>query len=182
MNLFIPKLTIMKKKYKTYKSLFEIFKEKSKTFYYLRKLDSCKQNTRKTWNTRKEVICKTNTFKSKILKRILIERIKTFDQNNLDSTNFCTETDPKLASLILTSCKDFNQFIDVSETVLKDYNLQDEELEEDFNSLKFNKIPELDNISLFVVNFCISGIFHTLKHNFNISLQTGVFPNGMRIA
>ena len=83
MNLFIPKLTIMKKKYKTYKSLFEIFKEKSKKFYYLRKLDSCKQNTRRTWNMRKEVICKTNTFKSKILKRILIDRIKTFDQNKI---------------------------------------------------------------------------------------------------
>ena len=32
---------------------------------------------------RKEVICKTNTFKSKILKRILIDRIKTFDQNKI---------------------------------------------------------------------------------------------------
>ena len=30
-------------------------------------------------------------------------------------------------------------------------------------------------------NFCISGIFNPLKHIFNLSRQTGIFPNGMKI-
>ena len=34
----------IEKKYKAYKFLFEILKEKSKKFYYSRKLNSCKQN------------------------------------------------------------------------------------------------------------------------------------------
>ena len=53
------------KEYKTYKSLLEILKEKSKKCYYSRKLDSCKQNMEKTWDMIKEVIGKT---KLKLLK------------------------------------------------------------------------------------------------------------------
>ena len=59
------------KKYKTYNSLFEILKENSKKFYYSRKLDSCKQNMKKTWDTIKEVIGKTKTFKNDIPKEWL---------------------------------------------------------------------------------------------------------------
>ena len=33
-----------------------------------------------------------------------------------------------------------------------------------------------------VVNFYISGIFNPLKHIFNLSLETGIFPNEMKIA
>ena len=39
-----------------------------------------------------------------------------------------------------------------------------------------------DDISSSFVNFYISGIFHPFKHIFNLSLQTGSFPNGMKVA
>ena len=71
--------------------------------------------------------------------------------------------------------------MDVSETVLQEYSLQDEELEEVFNNLKSNKSPRLDDISSSVVNFCIGGVFHPLKRIFNLSLQIGVFPNAIKI-
>ena len=48
--------------------------------------------------------------------------------------------------------------MNVSKTALQEYNLQDEELEEAFNSLKSNKSPRFDDILLSVVSFCISGI------------------------
>ena len=72
--------------------------------------------------------------------------------------------------------------MNVSGTVLQVYAIQDQELEEPFNSLKPNKSPEYDNISSSVVKFCASGILNPLKHIFNLSLQTGIFPNGMKIA
>ena len=72
--------------------------------------------------------------------------------------------------------------MNVSKTVLQEYALQDQELEEAFNSLKPNKSPGFDDISSSVVKFCASGIFNPLKHIFNLSLQTGIFPNGMKIA
>ena len=87
-------------KYKTYKSLFEIFKEKSRKFYYARQLDSCEQNMKKTWDTIKEVIGKTKTFKNGISKSMVIVGIETFDQNKIVNgfNNFFTEIGPKLAS------------------------------------------------------------------------------------
>ena len=87
-------------KYKTYKSLFEIFKEKSRKFYYARELDSCEQNMKKTWDTIKEVIGKTKTFKNGISKSMVIVGIETFDQNKIVNgfNNFFTEIGPKLAS------------------------------------------------------------------------------------
>ena len=72
--------------------------------------------------------------------------------------------------------------MNVSGTVLQVYAIQDQELEEPFNSLKPNKSPEYDNISSSVVKFCASGILNPLKHISNLSLQTGIFPNGMKIA
>ena len=107
----------------------------------------------------------------------LLTKIKLFRFNK-----FFTKIGLKLASSISTSSKDFKQFMDVSETVLQEYTLQDEELEEAFNSLKSNKSPGFDNISSSVVNFYISAIFNPLKHMFNLSLRTGIFPNGMKIA
>ena len=72
--------------------------------------------------------------------------------------------------------------MNISETLLQEYALQDQELEEVFNSLNSNKSPGFDDISLSVVKFCGSGIFNPLKHIFNPSLQTGIFPNGMKFA
>ena len=172
------------KKYKAYKSLFETFKEKSKKFYYSRKLDSCKQTMKKSWDKIKEIIGKTKTFKNDILKRMVIDGIETFDQNKIANgfNKYFTEIGPKLASSILTSSKDFKQFMNVSKTALQEYPLQNEEFEEAFNNLKSNKSPGFRDISLSVVNFCIRGIFNPLKHISNFSLQTGIFSNGMKIA
>ena len=71
------------KKYKTYKSLFEILKEKSKKIYYSRKLENCKQNMKKTWDTIKQIIGKTKTFKNDIPKRMVTDGIESFDQNKI---------------------------------------------------------------------------------------------------
>ena len=63
--------------------------------------------------------------------------------------------------------------MNVSKTVLQEHA---------FNSLKSNKSAGFDKISSSVVKFCASGIFNPLKLTFNLSLQTGIFPNGMKIA
>ena len=57
-NFLNPKLTKMKRNM-TYKSLFEILKEKYEKIYYSRKFENCKQNMKKTWDTKKQIIVKT---------------------------------------------------------------------------------------------------------------------------
>ena len=86
---------------------------------------------------------------------MVIDGIETFDQNKIanDFNKYFTEIGPKLASSIPASTRVFKQFMNVSKTVLQEYALQDQELEEAFNSLKPNKRPGFDDISSSVVNF-----------------------------
>ena len=107
--------------------------------------------------------------------KILIKKANGFNK-------YFTEIGLKLATSILTSSKDFKQFMNVLKTALQEYTFQDEELEAAFNSLKSNKSPGFYDISSSVVNFCLSGIFNRLKHIFNLSLQTRILPNGMKTA
>ena len=124
-----------------------------------------------------QVIGKTKTIKNDISKRLVRDSIETFDQNKIANglNKYFTEIAPMLASSIPASSKVFKQYMNVSKTVLQEYALQDQELEEGINSLKPNKSPGFDNISSSIVKFCASGIFNPLKHIFNLSLQSGIF-------
>ena len=112
---------------------------------------------------------KTKTFKNGIPNWIVIVVIEAFDINKIgnDFYKLFTEIVPKSVSSIATFPKNFN-FMNVSETMLQEYTLQNEELEEAFNNLKSDKSPGFDDISSSTVNFCIIGIFHPLKHIFNL--------------
>ena len=92
---------------------------------------------KKTWDAIKQVIGKTKTFKNDIPKRMAIDGIETFDQNKIANgfNKYFTEIGPKLASSIAVSSKVFKQFMNVSKTVLQEYALQDQELEEAFNKV-----------------------------------------------
>ena len=147
------------KKYKTYKSLFEILNEKYKKNYYSRKLENCEQNMKKTWDTIKQVIGKTKTIKNDIPKRMVIDGIETFDQNEIGNgfNKYFTEIGSKLASSIPASSRVFKQFMNVSKTVLQEYTLQDQELEEAFKShllLNFAPVVFLIHSSIFLIFHC----------------------------
>ena len=116
---------------------------------------------KKTWDTVKEVIGKTKTLKNDIPKRITLDGIETFDQNKINNEfNKCfTEIRSKLASSITFSSKDFKQFMVVLETVLQEYTLQDEQLVEVFNSLKFNKVQHLTIFHHLLLNFASVMLF-----------------------
>ena len=115
---------------------------------------------------------------------MVIDGIETFDQNKIANgfNKYFTKIGPKFPSSIPAFSKVFKQFMNLSKTVLQEYALHDQELEEAFKSLKSNKSPGFDDISSSVVKFCASGVFNPLKHIFNLLLQTGIFPNGMKIA
>ena len=85
-----------------------------------------------------------------------LDGIKTFDQNKIanEFNKSFTEIGPELTCSTPISSRDFNQFWNVLEV------LEDEELDQAFNSLKSYKNRAFDDISPSVVNFCISGIFH----------------------
>ena len=56
------------------------------------------------------------------------------------------------------------------------------ELKDAFNSLKTNKSPGYDGISSNIIKLCFGTLNRPLHYIYNISLQTGVFPEDMKIA
>ena len=56
------------------------------------------------------------------------------------------------------------------------------ELRDAFFSFKLNKSPGYDEISFNVVKKCFSELWEPLKHVFNSSIETGVFPGKLKIA
>ena len=95
---------------------------------------------------------------------------------------FFTDIGPKLASFIPSSSKDFKNFLSSASTSLDEYLLQDEQLNEAFNSLKANKNPGFDDISPSIVKRCHENIFNPIKHVFSLSLKQGLFPENLKIA
>ena len=59
-------------------------------------------------------------------------------------------------------------------------NSRIQELREAFFSLKFNKSPGYDKTSFNVVKKCFSELCEPLKHLFNLSIETGVFPEKLK--
>ena len=84
-----------------------------------------------------------------------IDGIEPFDQSKITNefNKLFTEMGPKLTYSIPNSSKDFKQFTKISVTVLHEYAFQDEELEEDFSSLKSDKSSELDDIFIIYCYF-----------------------------
>ena len=56
------------------------------------------------------------------------------------------------------------------------------ELRDAFFSLKLNKSPGYDKISFNVVKKCFRELCKPLEYVFNLSIQTGVFPDKLKIA
>ena len=71
------------------------------------KVENCKQNMKKMWDTIKQIIGKTKTIKNDVPKRMFIDGIETFDQNKIANgfKRYFTEIGPKLASSIPASSK-----------------------------------------------------------------------------
>ena len=60
-------------RYKDYKSLFEILKEKSKKLFYRKKLADCENNVNKTWDTIKKVFGKSKLVDNGLPKMMVID-------------------------------------------------------------------------------------------------------------
>ena len=65
---------------------------------------------------------------------------------------------------------------------MTNHSIADKELLLAFDSIKINTSTGFDEISARVVKDCKLYIFDPLKHIFSLSLQTGIFPDKLKIA
>ena len=87
------------------------------------------------------------------------------DQNKIahNFNKFFTHIRPKIASSIPSLSKDFKDFLSSASINLDEYLLQDEELNEAFNSLKAIKSPGCDDISPSIAKRCHENIFNPVN-------------------
>ena len=117
-------------------------------------------------------------------RRMIIDGQEIFDQGKITYcfNKFFVDIGPKLASMIPESQTKFDQYLNPHQTLMGKANLTDDEIKEDSRSLKPNKSPGYDNISLSVANETSDIFFTPLKYIFNHSLQQGIFSENLKIA
>ena len=114
---------------------------------------------------------------------MIIDGQEIFDQGKIANcfNKFFVDIGPKLASMIPESQTKFYQYLNPHQTLMSEANLTDDEIKEALRSLKSNKSPVYDNISLSVVNETSDIFFTILKYIFNLSLQQRIFPENLKI-
>ena len=170
--------------YKTYKNLFETIKRKSKKNYYSEKILSFKGDAKKTWKTMKELIGKAKMNESLLPQKIRVKKTDIFDQEKIatEFNRFFANVGPMLAKQIPESKNTFESYLVKTSAKMQHKSVSINELRDAFFSLKLNKSPGYDKISFNVVKKCFSELCKPLKHVFNLSVETGVFPDKLKIA
>ena len=153
---------------------FESIKKRSKKLHFSKLILKYKNNIKKTWQVIKEAIGKEK-YKQHLPKKILESIAESFNK-------YFTQIGPKLAKDIGTSTKSFNEYIKKHDTTQPEKVISVNELKDAFFSLKINKSTGYDDISFNVVKKCFGVLHKPLLHIFNLSLQTGIFPDKLKIA
>ena len=131
-----------------------------------------KNNVKKTWQVIKEAIGKEKCKQQNLPKKILVDKISITETESIaESFNkYFTQIGPKLAKDIGTSTKSFNEYIKKHDTTQPEKIISVNELKDAFFS-SFNVVKKY------------FGVLHKpLLHIFNLSLQTGIFPDKLKNA
>ena len=115
---------------------------------------------------------------------MIINDCDTFDSEKIAYcfNKFFIGIGPKLASLIIGSQTNFNQYLNLHQTFLGEANLDDDELKWALKILKSNKIPGYHSTSSNVVKETSDIFFTSLVYIFSFLSQQGVFPENLQIA
>ena len=172
------------KKYQHYKKLLGSIKKRSKKLYSSKLILKYKNIIKKTWQIIKEAIGKEKYKQQNLPKKILVDKKSITETESIaESFNkYFTQIGPKLAKDIGTSTKSFNEYIKKHDTTQPERVISVNELKDAFFSLKINKSTGYDDISFNVVKKCFGVLHKPLLHIFNLSLQTGIFPDKLKIA
>ena len=119
-----------------------------------------------------------NSRNKKVFKRKATALYKVIENFN----TFFTEVGPNLANKINPPRKHFHEYLNKYQTCQPENFISVNELKNALFSLKINKSPGYDDISFNVVKKCFVVLFKPLLHIFNLSIQTGIFPDELKIA
>ena len=96
--------------------------------------------------------------------------------------SFFVNTSTNLAGKIPHSTTNFESYLPNITTIFRENCLTEEEFKNAFFSLKTNKSPGYDNIHVNVIRNLYNELKTPLMNIFNLSLNTGIFPDRMKVA
>ena len=152
--------------------------------YFSKLILKYKNNIKKTLQVIKEEIGKGKYKQQNLPKKILVDKkIITETKSIAQNLNkYFTQIGPNLAKDIGTSNKSFNEYIEKHGTTQPEKVISVNEFKDAFFSLKINKSAGYDDISFNVVKKCFGVLHKPRLYIFNLSLQTGTFPDKRKIA
>ena len=168
-------------KYKNYKSLFKKLRKKTKIAYYSKLLHKYKTDFKQKWQVKKEITGRQKT-KSNLTPRE-IKDDKTIIQNLQEIAkvlnNFFTSVGPTLVGKIPDTEKPFQDFLTSHNEKMQFEELNFDESEESFKSLKQNKVAGFDELSSNIIIDTYNSFKNILFHVFKVSIKRGIFPDNL---
>ena len=171
-------------KYKNYKSLFEKLRKKAKIAYYSKLLHKYKTDSKRTWQVMKEITGKQKTKSNLLPQEIKVNKtIIQKPQEIAKEFNKCfTSVGPTLAGKIPNTEKSFQDFLTSHDKNMQFEELNFDEFEEEFKSLKQKKAAGFDDLSSNIINDAYDSLKYILFHIFKVSIKQGIFPDRLKIA
>ena len=131
----------------------------------------------------KEIIGKSKVFHQNLPNNLKINKKSITDKKIIaDKFNeFFINIGSNLAAKIPPSNMNFDSYLQHACTIFAEKSVTEEELKKAFFSLKPNKTPGYDNINVNVVKKIYEELKTPLMRIFNLSLNTGIFPDKLKI-
>ena len=108
--------------------------------------------------------------------------ITSTDSITENFNKYFNEIGPNLTNKISTPWAKFDTYLNSMGNIFQSENaLNINELKDAFYSLKTNRSPGCDDISSNIIKQCFGTLNRPLHYIYNISLQSGVFPEEMKI-
>ena len=109
------------KLYKSYKSLFESVKRKSKRICYSSKILEFKNNAKKTCGVMKKLIGKACNTKPSLPIKLVIEKTEVTEIKDISEefNNFFTNVGPNLAKKVPNSSNSFTSFLNQTHSIME---------------------------------------------------------------
>ena len=172
--------------YKNYRNLYNRIKRKARSDYYATKCEEYGRNIKQLWKVINETICKKKHSGS-IIPYITINGIKTYDPKKIANSfgSFYATIGSELVGKLPKSRKNIDDYVcDIPRTLnsLKVKYIKQTDIEKIINSLPAKTSSGHDGIS----NKLLKDLNHTISYPlsviFNQSLESGIFPDKMKIA
>ena len=167
-----------------YNNLFEKMKKQSKKLYLQNKLKISENDIKNTWKIMKSVTGRSRVQNDSFPKSLSIDNEEITDKKSIAEkfNSFFVNTGTNLAAKIPHSTTNFESYLPNITTIFRENCLTEEEFKNAFFSLKTNKSPGYDNIHVNVIRNLYNELKTPLMNIFNLSLNTGIFPDRMKVA